>query len=239
MIKTSVQMFQDFGYLLLPGICILCQAASKRRLDLCLDCEHDLPTLGAYCQQCALPLESTVNTLLCGQCLQKRPLFDRLIALFPYEFPVTRLINDLKYQERLVNAKVLGSLLAEGLKNYYSKNKPSMIIPVPLHKSRLKERGFNQALELARPISQQLNIPINYKLCQRLRNTEHQTVMSADERHKNLRGAFCALTPAPKHVAIIDDVVTTSATINELARCLRTAGAEIIDVWCVARTVLK
>lgn len=256
MIKKSVQIFRGFGYRVLPGTCILCHAASKRHLDLCLECEQDLPTLGTHCQQCALPLETAGNNFLCGQCLQQPPVFDRLVALFPYQFPVVRLINDLKFHDRLVNAKVLGNLLAERLRNHYLpspyppplcpwvqtvdlESKPSMIIPVPLHRSRLKERGYNQALELARPISQQLNIPINYKLCQRLRDTQHQTAMSAEERHKNLRGAFFALTPVPKHVAIVDDVVTTTATVNALASCLRTAGAETIDVWCVVRTILK
>jgi ComF family protein len=235
-LKTSLQIFRTLGYRLLPGTCILCHAPSKRYLDLCLDCEQELPTLGNNCQQCALPLETDSMQLTCGQCLQQPPAFDRLIALYPYQMPIARLINDLKYHERMANAQVLGTLLAQRL---HTENKPEVIIPVPLHKKRLQERGYNQALELARPISKILGIPINYQLCQRIRNTEHQTISSAEERRKNLRGAFCAVKTIPTHVAIIDDVFTTGSTVNELARCLRTAGAQRIEVWTVCRTVLN
>ena len=249
--KKSLQIFSSFGYRLLPGTCILCQAPSKRRLDLCVDCEQELPTLGNHCQQCALPLETDSTQLTCGQCLQQPPAFDRLIALYPYQMPVARLINDLKFHERLANAQVLGTLMARKLVDYYLispspcplpqavEGKPDVIIPVPLHKKRLQERGYNQALELARPISKILDIPINYQLCQRIRNTQHQMGSSADERRKNLRGVFCVVGSVPKHVAIIDDVFTTGSTVNELARCLRTAGAKRIDVWTVCRTVLN
>ena len=253
--KKSLQIFTSLGYLLLPGTCILCQAPSKRSLDLCLACEHELPTLGNNCPQCALPLETHSIQLTCGQCLQHPPEFDRLQALYPYQMPIARLINDLKFHERLANAQILGMLFAQKMESVYSispspcplpqvvegklEDKPDVIIPVPLHKKRLQERGYNQALELARPISKILNIPINYQLCQRIRNTQHQMGSSADERRKNLRGAFCVLGTAPTHVAIIDDVFTTGSTVNELARCLRTAGAQKIDVWTVARTILK
>ena len=253
--KKSVQIFSTLGYLLLPGICILCHAPSKRRLDLCLDCEQELPTLGNHCQHCALPLETDSTQLICGQCLQQPPAFDRLTALYPYQMPIARLINDLKFHDRLANAQVLGTLMARKLVGAHCvrphlghaqhaptiipESHPDVIIPVPLHKKRLQERGYNQALELARPISKMLDIPINYKLCQRIRNTEHQTIISAQERRKNLRGAFCAVNSVPAHVAIIDDVFTTGSTVNELARCLRTAGAKKIEVWTVCRTVLN
>lgn len=254
-LKTSLQIFSKLGYRLLPSTCILCQAPSQRCLDLCLDCERELPTLGNNCQQCALPLETDSMQLTCGQCLQQAPAFDRLIALYPYQMPIARLINDLKYHERLANAQVLGTLLAQQLVGAHcvrphlghaqraptivSNPLPNIIIPVPLHKKRLQERGYNQALELARPISKILDIPINYQLCQRIRNTEHQTISNAEERRKNLRGAFCAVNTVPAHVAIIDDVFTTGSTVNELARCLRTAGAQKVEVWTIARTVLK
>jgi ComF family protein len=240
--KKSLQIFTSIGYLLLPGTCILCQAPSKRQLDLCVDCEHELPTLGNNCHQCALPLETESTTLTCGKCLQHPPAFDRMVALYPYQMPLARLINDLKFHQRLANAQVLGTVFAQKLRNYYFPSPcplPDMIIPVPLHKSRLKERGFNQALELARPISKKLGIPINYQLCQRIRDTQHQTVISAEERRKNLRGAFCVVGTVPEHVAIIDDVFTTGSTVNELARCLRTAGAQQIDVWTICRTILE
>jgi ComF family protein len=238
-LKKSLQTFSALGYRLLPGTCILCQAQSKRPLDLCFDCEQDLPMLGNCCQQCAMPLETNHSLLTCGQCLQTPPDFDRIIALFPYQMPIARLINDLKFQQRLANANVLGTLFAKRLATHYSSSTlPELIIPVPLHKERLKERGYNQALELARPISRILDIPINYQLCQRIRNTEHQTVVGALERRKNLRGAFFTVKSVPAHVAIIDDVLTTGSTVNELAKCLRTAGATQIDIWTIARTIL-
>jgi len=117
---------------------------------------------------------------------------------------------------------------------------PEIIIPVPLHRTRLRERGFNQALEIARPIARSLSIPVDYKSCERVRKTSAQSLLPAAERRKNIKGAFRVTRPiAARHVAILDDVMTTGHTVQELAATLRKAGVERIDVWVVARTSLQ
>ena len=119
-------------------------------------------------------------------------------------------------------------------------NLPECIIPVPLHPQRLRVRGFNQALELARIIAKQLNIPLNYSLCQRDKSTPFQSGLSAKQRKQNLKNAFIVTKPhAYKHVAIFDDVVTTGTTVNELAKQLKNSGVETIEVWAIARTQNK
>lgn len=133
-------------------------------------------------------------------------------------------------------AKVLGELMA----GYFAglATRPELLIPVPLHPQRYAERGFNQALELARPIARRLDVPMDWSNCVRMRATPHQTGQDARARRANLKGAFAVSgTLQARHVAIVDDVVTTGATVSELARVLRRAGVERVEVWSAARTL--
>lgn len=230
-------VFNKLSQWLLPEHCILCNQMTKRDLSLCKDCEADLPIIKNACQQCArLLVDIKTDTALCGQCLIHPPFFDKTMASFAYQPPVSKIITDLKFHGNLVNAKVMGYLLLQNLKPHYE-SLPEIIIPVPLHKIRLKERGFNQALEIARLIAKLLNIPL-YTDIIRINNTPPQTGMNAKERKRNIKNAYKITKPIRcKHALIIDDVMTTGSTVNELAKLLKRNGVERVDVGCCARAV--
>ena len=197
------------------------------------------------CYQCALPLHGTtaVPSPLCGHCLKGPPSYDHTFSAFQYAHPVDHLIHVLKFNRKLAIARLLGELMAQQLTKRarsISSPPPQLIIPVPLHAARLRERGYNQATELARPIARALNIPIDYQHCQRQRATAIQSDLPASERSRNVKGVFSVVKKLPAHhVAIVDDVMTTGATVAEFATTLRSAGVEKIEVWVCARAALK
>lgn len=175
---------------------------------------------------------------LCGACLTSPPAFDKTHTLFPYRDPIMQLIIKLKFGGALSHAQTLGQLMAKKIRGewYLNQALPDIIIPVPLHAKRLRERGFNQALEIARPISAQLNIPIDTKGVKRIRHTAAQSGLTAKERKQNIKNAFNVNgSYADLHIAIIDDVVTTGQTMRELCQTLKNNGCKRIDVWCCAR----
>lgn len=222
-----------------PAVCVLCGNKANGNLDICENCTATLPALEQSCKQCATPLPIQNNkTLVCGKCLSDPPPFNRTIALFHYQYPVNRLLTALKFQGKLVYAQLLGQLMTRHLQTYYPdvKNLPACIIPMPLHRKRLKERGFNQALELARPIANYFNLALDLNHCQRIKATQPQMLTPAKLRHKNIKNAFYAQPVAVKHVAVIDDIITTGHTMIEICKTLRKAGVEKIDVWACART---
>ena len=215
--------------------CIFCDSLSHRKLDLCLACERDLPVLQNYCKRCAETLPE--GQKICGSCLSDLSMQIETTALFNYSSPIDQLIINLKFRNNLIGARILGELLGNHLYDQYqNKIKPEVIIPVPLHSIRLRERGYNQALELSRPISKKLNIPIDKFSIKRVKNTAAQAVLSAKERQQNIKQAF-GIDENFKYdyVAIIDDVVTTGNTVNELCKVLCSAGVSRIDIWCCAK----
>ena len=253
-------MFQLLQRWLLPYHCVLCHQTSDQHRDLCTTCQASLPYLVHCCKQCAAPLPTGER---CGACLKKPPCFDRTFALFRYEAPINQWITQLKFHRNLRNARLLSELFLEkhlasplirgdreGLKNLKNTNPtdllfsgeerqattPDLIIPVPLHPKRLRQRGFNQALELARLLAKQVNVPLDKHRCKRVRHTQAQSSIPAKQRHTNLKRAFQCCGQVPRHVAIVDDVITTGHTVNELSRILRQAGCQQIDVWAIART---
>jgi ComF family protein len=152
--------------------------------------------------------------------------------------PITKLIMELKFHHKLVNAEILGQLMAQTLQKrwYYNKSLPDVIIPVPLHTQRLQERGFNQALEIARPISDRLQIPLDTLSCQRARHTTAQATLVAEQRHQNVKNAFVIHQDfTGRTIALLDDVITTGQTVAELSKTLKKAGAKRIDIWAIAR----
>lgn len=169
--------------------------------------------------------------------MQQPPPFDATFALFSYQPPITKLIMELKFHQRLVHARVLGELMASMLQQkYQSQPLPSCIVPVPLHAKRLRERGYNQALELARPIAQQFKIPLDTNTCIRHKHTAAQAQLTQQTRRQNIKNAFKIQEDIKgKHIAVLDDVITTGQTISELCKTLRAAGAARIDVWCCAK----
>ena len=221
--------------LLYPPTCLLCQAPGIRDLDICKACVTALPRIHHFCTRCALPLPSN-SADVCGNCQQKLPYYDTALAPFHYTFPVDRLIQQLKFHGKLSNARLLGNLMADCLLQWRV-DLPECIIPVPLHLRRLQARGFNQSLELGRFIGRRLNIPIDAQSVTRIKHTRPQMELPLKVRRRNVGGAFAASQSFHyQHVAVVDDVVTTGSTVNELARTLRRAGVKRIQVWSCART---
>lgn len=220
--------------LLFPPTCLLCGDPGYAGRDLCRRCTDTLPYPEHACPVCGLPLAAP-DPQPCGACQKQPPPFDRLIAALRYEEPARHLIQALKFRARYAHARLLGTLLAERVNN--APVRPEVIIPVPLHPARYRERTFNQSLEIARVVSRRTGIPLDYTACRRVRHTAAQTGLPAKERRRNIRKAFSVTTPLTyRHIAILDDVVTTAATVGELARTLRRAGADTITVWACART---
>jgi ComF family protein len=232
--KRIVQTFIWLGYSIIPPSCVICRLPSKRNFDLCVDCENDLPWIHSACQQCGIALNT--KTPFCGNCIKTQPFFDNTISLFNYVTPIDKLVTQLKFSRKLCNASILGALMAKKLKQHYaSRELPELIIPVPLHRKRLRQRGFNQAIELAKPVAKQLGLNIDRKLCKRIKNTPAQISLRAKQRKRNVRNAFQIKTLNVDYIAIIDDVMTTTSTVNELSKCLRQQGVKKIDVWVIAR----
>ncbi len=211
--------------------CVLCGERTRGGL-LCAACEADLPRLpAARCPRCALP---SPGGALCGACLKQPPAFDRCTAVFSYDFPLDALIRHYKYG----GAQELASLFAAALATELTgQPRPELIVPMPLHPARLRERGFNQALEIARHLGDRLAVPCRHA-CQRQRDTPPQAGLDLKARRRNLRGAFaCADTLAGKRIALLDDVMTSGSSLDALATTARRAGAADISVWVVARTL--
>lgn len=209
-----------------PRPCLLCQAQHG---PLCQSCHADLPWLPQnLCPVCAQP---TTNGETCGHCLKETPAFDRTHALFAYGFPVDKLIQRLKYSENFTLAPLLGNLLAE-----HTTSKPDIWLPMPLHANRLKERGFNQAVEIARDLSRLTGIAMHPSWADRVRDTPPQAGLKRDARRKNMRGAFaCKPDVRGLHIGIVDDVMTTGSTLDALAETLKQAGATEVSCLVVAR----
>jgi ComF family protein len=227
--------FSTLAHLLWPSRCGLCGQLGRRNVDLCLGCEGDLPSNDSACEHCAEPWPRERGAAsLCGACLRHPPAFDACVAPFLYAFPVDRMIQGLKYRRQLYYGRILGQLLAQHVAR--RDTQPEIVIPVPLSAARYRERGFNQARELARPICTSLGLRLRSDLIERRKDTREQAGLDRKERLMNTRNAFALLAPLPaRHVAIVDDVVTTGSTVNEVAKLLRHAGAEWIEVWAVAR----
>lgn len=211
--------------------CLLCGAASDG--DFCTSCRGSLPHLPLHCcVVCALPAE---ESRICGACLANPPAFDQTVAALSYAFPVDALVHSLKYQANLPMAPVLANLLLARIDGIVL---PDFVVPMPLHPGKLRERGFNQALEIARNVSKKSGVALLPAVCERIRDTPSQTGLPWKEREKNIRGAFaCETDLTGKHIAILDDVMTTGATLNELAKVLRKCGAARVSGWVVARTL--
>ncbi|HSA88651.1 MAG TPA: ComF family protein [Burkholderiales bacterium] len=208
------------------GTCFLCRGGA--RALLCAACDADLPRLaGARCPRCAL---DSPRGEVCGRCLSDAPHYDATVAALAYEFPADALVHALKFRGELALAGVLGALLCEKISDLEIDH----VIPVPLSATRLRERGYNHAAEIARHL-----VPrkLDLALCERSRDTPPQMELPLAERRRNVRGAFrCTRALAGASVAVVDDVMTTGATLDEVARALKAAGAARVVNWVVART---
>ena len=219
---------------LFPTVCALCGGHGQRGRELCQGCEGDLPLIEAGCLQCGVPLPMQG---LCGHCQRRPPAFARAVAAFNYLPPVDALIKRLKFKGDLHLAELIGVLMADRL-GAPGIPLPDVLVPVPLHSRRLRERGFNQALELARPIARRLGVPLDWRHVIRSRATDPQSDLPAKLRSRNVKGAFSVAAGfTAQRVAIVDDVMTTGHTVNELALTLRRHGVMHVSVWVCARAV--
>jgi ComF family protein len=220
---------------LLPSRCLLCGAGAPRGRDLCDGCLADFPRNRTCCARCAQPLAA--SAALCGACLRREPAYACAWAPYQYAHPLNLLEARFKFRRDLSAGRVLADLLVDAARTRWSQDRPERLLCVPLHPTRLRERGYNQALELARTLSRALDIPLAHDLLVRVRATRAQTGLDAKARRRNLRGAFACPVHAgvPAHVAIVDDVMTTGSTVDECARVLRQAGVARVDVWALAR----
>lgn len=215
---------------LLAQNCLLCQAASGER-PICDACERELPSSVAACPRCALGGSSDAE---CGACIAAAPHYDASCAAFVYAYPVDALIQALKYGGQLALAELFAHKLYQRVVGAAAVD---LIVPLPLHPLRLAERGFNQAAEIARVLSRRSGVAMNARLARRVRDTAPQTALPWKERAANMRQAFtCEQDLAGLHVAVVDDVMTTGATLNEFARTLKASGAARVENWIVART---
>ena len=223
---------------LLPRACLLCRTPTDEPHHLCQPCASELPTLSHSCQKCAQFLHASASgQLICGQCLANPPPYDKVFALFPYQAPLPRLVAGLKFEEQFSHAQFFSRMMIQAVRQqwYASSALPDVILPMPLHNSRLKERGFNQALEIARPLAKSLKTTLNHNVT-RKKPTLPQSTLTASQRKHNVTNAFTTTANFHgQHIAIVDDVVTTGHTVTALARLLRRQGAQRIDIWCCAR----
>jgi ComF family protein len=225
--------------------CVLCGTASDDAI-VCAACAADLLRLPAeVCPRCAQP---TPRGETCGRCLAHPPAFDAAHAVYRYAFPLDRLIQSFKYGHRLALAPYFGSQLAAlaaslatspGI-SLTAERPVELIVPLPLHGDRLRQRGFNQALELARPVARALRVPIDATSCRRTRDTAAQADLAWRERIANVRNAFsCSADYSGRHVVLIDDVMTTGASLDECARTLKLHGAARVSALVLARALPK
>ena len=228
--------FARLGRVLLPTRCLICGEAGRDGHDLCADCQAALPWNRSACARCGLPMPEPVAA--CGRCLKKAPPLDRVHATFRYGFPVDRLLPRLKFHHDLAAGRELAEAMRVSLAGPLAQDGtlPDALIAVPLHSRRLRERGYNQALELARPLAKAFSIPLLRDGLRRVRDIAPQSGLGALARRRNPRGAFAiGADGLPAHIALVDDVMTTGATLYECARVLRDAGVRRVDAWVAAR----
>lgn len=229
--RLAFWLRNDATRLLWPTRCLVCEDAGQEGLDLCVACEADLPFNAAACRGCAVPLPEAGT---CGACLGARSPLVEVHAAFVYAAPLDRLLPRLKFAGDLAAGRLVAQLMAAPLRQA---PRPQALVPLPLHRARLRRRGFDQALELARPLGRALGLPVLDGALQRVRATAEQSTLSAVARRRNVRGAFAVRPrlPLPAHVALVDDVMTTGATLRAAALALRQAGVQRVDAWVAAR----
>jgi ComF family protein len=215
----------NLGRMLFGGTCFLCRGAAGGLL--CADCDADLPRLASpLCPRCAL---ESPGGVVCGRCLAEAPRYDATVAALAYRFPADALVHALKFRGELALAPFLGSLVLEKI----DPNSADCVVPVPLSAARLRERGYNQAVEIGRHLRGRLELDA----CERGRDAPPQAGLDREARRRNVRRAFrCRRSFAGARVAVVDDVMTTGATLDALAAALKEAGAASVVNWVVCRT---
>ncbi len=215
-----------------PTRCLACGEPGLPARDLCAACHAGLPWNRVACPHCALPLPAPAPA--CGHCLRKPPPLHTTLAACIYGAPLDRWLPRFKFHHDLAAGRLLSQLMAEALADA---PRPQALVPIPLHRNRLRSRGYDQALELAKPLARALHLPLQSRLLHRTRATSAQSELDAVARHRNLRRAFHVsdAIALPRHVALVDDVMTTGATLHAAAKALHRAGVARVDAWVCAR----
>jgi len=231
----TIEFIRRFASRILGGSCFLCRGAlepARASEVLCAACDTELPRRGpACCPCCAL---ASPDGALCGRCIAHAPALDATVAALSYAFPTDVLVQALKFHGELSLAPLFGALLGAQVQRA---GRVDLVVPVPLSSARLRERGFNQSLEIARVTAACVHAALAARACERPRDTAAQVDLPWAERARNVRGAFtCSTDLSGLIVAVVDDVMTTGATLAELARVLKRAGAARVVNWVVART---
>ena len=247
-------MLAWFGRHLLPARCLICGQVPAPDSGLCRHCTTELFQPQAQpswrCRRCGIrlirfqlaglkPSSPKDGALDCAKCIQRKPFFSQCVCAVDFNPAASNLVNQLKHQGRLTAVVPIAAAMTAAIRAHYGPTLDEIdcVIPVPLHAYRLRTRGFNQAIEIAKPIGKELKLPIQNNLCVRQVNTRQQQLTGKKARQDNLRDAFSVTHPLKgKRIVIIDDVVTTGATANALSKALLLAGASRCDVWCFART---
>jgi ComF family protein len=235
-------MLRFFADLFFPPLCHSCRTfiPNAGRIHICGDCFSTTRSLGSpFCTVCGVPFRTEGGLdHICGDCLSKPPAFAAARAAVVYEGAVKELIHRLKYDGRIQARRPLGLLLAERLAGFVHDAAPDLIMPVPLHLKRLRQRGFNQAVLLGELASKEWGVPMARRVIRRIRWTEPQITLASRDRMANVRGAFAVADPAVvrgKKILLVDDVMTTGSTVSECARMLKKGGAAEVFVAVVAR----
>lgn len=226
---------------LLPNNCAICNQVSDNLI--CINCKCDFfPQQSHRCTCCALPLVTLASSQQCGDCLHKKPYFDRTIVACNYAPPIDHLVLALKFGHQLKLAKAFAKELRNQISQMPQDSLPDLICPIPLGTQRLISRGFNQSLEIARPLGNDLGIAVRHDLLIRTRDTLQQSSLHPDARHRNVSNVF--IVPSAysdlirgKHIALVDDVITTGTTLNEAAKVLKRFGAKKVSNFVFARTI--
>ncbi len=224
--------------------CHFCDETTYNSEAVCSPCYSDLPWNNTCCNRCSLPMnfQNTPNSapsgLVCGECISSPPLFSLAVTCFRYEIPINRAIRMLKYNQKRYFATFFARLFVKNIQQkYLCEPLPDLLIPVPMHQKKQKIRGFNQSLLISQQLSKSLSIPTNTQILQKIKETNAQAGLDKRQRMKNLQGAFNIIKPVSGlHIALIDDVMTTRATIDLLSKLLIDSGVKRVDVWCIART---
>ncbi len=226
--------------LFLPPACLLCGQLLPPGFDpqeFCAECQASMPPLGrSHCSCCSQPFPASSSQHLCATCLQRPPAFSIVHAACSYQERVKDAIHQLKYRNQVNLAEPLGKLLGKSLEVAEVSFKPDCIIPVPLHPGRLKKRGYNQALEISRPLARKMQVPIDTTLLQRTLKTPPQQGLTAAERRSNLRNAFIVTTTtSARKILLVDDVMTTGETVRECSRVLMKNNIAEVQVAVIGR----
>ncbi|AIC09238.1 ComF family protein [Xylella fastidiosa] len=217
---------------LLPSYCLACNEPGHQGKTLCATCQLLLPRMENACLRCAAPLKELEGIHpTCGPCLYDPPPLETAHAAFLYHWPINKLISRFKFHQDLACGHLLAENMAIAAQHW---PRPQALVPVSLHHGRLRTRGYDQALELARHLGNRLQLPCLPAL-RRVRATIPQSQLNANKRRSNLHNAFISIHPLPTHVAFVDDVMTTGTTLHAAARALRHTGVTRIDAWICAR----